>query len=308
MKPLVKFEIAVAAISFGLIFAAGVSKEVAVRSGVEPSTADLVAKAAMLFFFCLFGFSGIGLMLHVFIALQTKIGNGAAPMIRFLASHETGLTLFAWGSLGLGVLIAAPFALQDMGFRMPLGPSRGILRADIGMTIDEVMRGSTIKMKEPRHMGDGSRLGVETMVFEFRIGDSAVRFPQSRYYWIETPRNDARISSMNIGITPRKMPKPQLEAFQRAAQEQLFAANWMPGHYVADSEETVRMWGGKRTTGDGRYWLRGTTVLIFETKRMDEEHRDEPPGSGEYIIDIVLRPKESEQKLVFEKSAWEPAP
>src|SRR5882757_6247896 len=104
MKPLAKFEIAVAAISFALIFGAGVAKEIAVRSGLEPGTADLVAKAAMLLFFCLLGFSCIGLMLHVFIALQTKIGNGAAPMIRFLASHETGLTFFVWGFLGLGTL------------------------------------------------------------------------------------------------------------------------------------------------------------------------------------------------------------
>ncbi len=131
------------------------------------------------------------------------------------------------------------------------------------MTIDEVIRGSTIRTKEPRHMGDGSRLGVEQMVIEFRIGDSTIRFPQSRYYWMETPGNDPHISSMNIGITPRKMPKPELEIFQRAAQEQLFDGGWMPGHSVADSEETVRMWGGKRTTGDGRYWLRGKTVLTF---------------------------------------------
>jgi hypothetical protein len=44
--------------------------------------------------------------------------------------------------------------------------------------------------------------------------------------------------------------------------------------------------------------------LIFETTRMDEEKRGEPPGSGEYILYIHLRPKSGEPKLVFERSAW----
>jgi len=57
----------------------------------------------------------------------------------------------------------------------------------------------------------------------------------------------------------------------------------MPGHYVAKNEETARLWGGEHTTGDGRYWMRGNTLLIFETKRMDEEKHDEPTGSGEFI-------------------------
>src|SRR5437868_7989526 len=98
-------------------------------------------------------------------------------------------------------------------------------------------------------MGGGSRMGVEQMVFDFQIGDSTVRFPQSRYYWLETPKNDPHISVLNIGITPRKMPKPELDAFQRAAQQQLSNDGWMPGHYLARSAETIRLWGGSRTAG-----------------------------------------------------------
>jgi hypothetical protein len=93
---------------------------------------------------------------------------------------------------------------------------------------------------------------------------------------LETPKNDPRISVLNVGITPRKMPNRELEAFRRATPEQLSADGWMPGHYLADSEETVRLWAGQRTSGDGRYWLKGGTLLSMETKRMDEEKRDEP--------------------------------
>jgi len=155
-------------------------------------------------------------------------------------------------------------------------------------------------------MQDSSRLGVEKMVFEFCVGDSGVCFPLSRYYWIQTPRNDPHISVIHIGISPQKMSLSELDAFQHDAQSRLFAGGWMPGHYVADSEETVRMWGGKRTTQDGRFWLRNDTVLSFERKRMDDETPGEPPGSGEYIVDVHLQPKSEARDVVFEPSAWRP--
>src|SRR5262249_15051969 len=237
---------------------------------------------------------------------QIRIGNGVSPIVRLLADHETGVTVGAWAFLSLGMVIALPFVLHDMvGLEMPIGSSKGELVADIGMTVDEVKQRSTLKLKEPRVMGDGSRMAVEDLVFDYRIGNSAVRFPQSRYYWLETgKKSDPRIIVLNIGITPRKMPAPELEAFRRGRQEQLLADGWMPGHYLAKSEETVRLWGGKRTSGDGRYWAHGNTLLILETNRMDEENRGAPPGSGEFILYIHLRPKSGEPELVFERSAW----
>jgi hypothetical protein len=245
-------------------------------------------------------------MLHVFIRLQIRIGNGALPMVRFLADHETGLTLASWSFLSLGILIALPFMLIDLvGLQMPIGASKGVLVADIGMTLDEVKQRSTLKFKEPRLMGDGSRMGVEEVVFDYRIGDSTVQFPQSRYYWLETGKGgDPHVVVLNIGITPRKMPKLEFEAFRHGRQEQLLADGWTPGHYLAKSEETVRLWSGKRTAGDGRYWAKGNTLLIFEVNRMDEEKRGELPGSGEYILYLHLRPKGGDPGLVFERSAW----
>jgi hypothetical protein len=282
-----------------------VAGHLAIQGGSDPKTVDPLVHAAILLFFCFFGFSCIGLMVHVFTVLQIGMGNGNAPMVRFLALHETGVIFAIWGFLGIGTLVALPFALQEAGFHLPLH-SQGILAADIGMTIDEIKQRSTIKIAELQQTYGGSWKSVEEIVFEFRIGDSPLRFPLSRYYWLETPKNDPRVSVMNIGITPRKLPKTDFEAFQRAAQTQLFANGWMPGHLVADSEETVRLWGGKRTSQDGRYWLKGNTVLSFERKRMDEAKRDEPPDSGEYIVDIHLERKGENRDLVFEPSAWSP--
>ena len=304
-KILPRIEAIAAIASFALIFLCGLARQLAIQAGVDAKTADIATRCAVLLLFCIFGFSCIGLMVHVFVLLQVRIGNAAAPMIRFLADHETGVTLVFWAFLGLGTLIALPFMLKDLiGLEIPLGRSQGLLVADIGMTIDEVKQRSTLKMVDPRVMGDGSRMGVEQVVFDYQIGNSAVRFQQSRYYWLETRKGDPHISVLNIGITPRKMPKPELEAFQHRLQGELLADGWMPGHHVADSEETVRMWGGKRTSGDGRYWARGNTLLSFETSRMDEEKAGEPRGSGEFVVYIHLTPKSREHELVFERSAW----
>lgn len=174
--------------------------------------------------------------------------------------------------------------------------------ADIGMTIDEVRGCSTFKFKDPRFMGDGSRMGVERRVFEYRIGNSAMRFPRPRYYWLETGKGcDPHIVVLNVGITPQKVSKRGIETFQRGLQAQLPADGWAPGHYVAKLEETIRLWGGSRTAGDGRYWTRGDILPIFETSRIDEEKRSEPAGSGEFILNISQRPKSHDHELVFER-------
>jgi hypothetical protein len=48
-------------------------------------------------------------------------------------------------------------------------------------------------------------------------------------------------------------------------------------------------------------------LLILETNRMDEEQRDAPHGSGEFIFYLDLRPKSDNPELVYEPSAWKDA-
>src|SRR5437773_7710019 len=105
MKALAKFEAVAAIVPFALIFVCGLVGQVA------------LVKCAILLCFFILGLSSIGLMLHAFISLQIRIGNGALPMVRFLADHETGVTLASWGFLSLGILIALPF--------MPIGAAKG---------------------------------------------------------------------------------------------------------------------------------------------------------------------------------------
>src|SRR5438128_1214424 len=117
-----------------MIFVIGFLVRIAAPAiGLTPKAIDLWTRAAILGCFLVFGFACIGLMLHVFIALQKGIANGGLPMVRFLSDHVTGVTLAVWAFLGLGTIIALPFALRDMGFEIPIGKSQGILMADIGM-------------------------------------------------------------------------------------------------------------------------------------------------------------------------------
>lgn len=115
MRPLAKFEIAVAIASFLMIFLAGLLvRAVALAVSIPPKTIDMLTKTGILLCFVVFGFACMGLMLHVFVALQGRAGNAAAPMVRFLSDHMTAVTLALWAFLGLGTLIALPFALRDL--------------------------------------------------------------------------------------------------------------------------------------------------------------------------------------------------
>jgi hypothetical protein len=88
-KLLPKFEVAAAIVSFALIFVCGLAGQVAIRPGAGQRTVEAVVKCAILLLFFVFGLSCIGLMIHAFVVLQIHIGNGALPLVRLLADHET---------------------------------------------------------------------------------------------------------------------------------------------------------------------------------------------------------------------------
>jgi hypothetical protein len=86
-------------------------------------------------------------------------------------------TITAASSFAL--VFALPFALQDMiGLKMPIGGSKGVLVADIGMTLAEVRSQSTVKIKdEVSHNVDGSTRVVEQKVFDYKSESPRARCP-----------------------------------------------------------------------------------------------------------------------------------
>ena len=72
--------------------------------------------------------------------------------------------------------------------------------------------------------------GEASALFDYRIGDSSIVFPLSRYHWLVTrPSDPLKLAEVNIGISPRKMPRAGLEEFRRHWQELLNAEGWARG-------------------------------------------------------------------------------
>jgi hypothetical protein len=175
------------------------------------------------------------------------------------------------------------------------------------MTLEEVRKQSSIKLAAPFNVkASGQTYCIGDAVFDYQLGSSGMRFPKSRYYWMITGKDgDRQLDSLNIGITPEKMPRHQFDEFKRQVRQRLKADGWVPGHFVWNSKRDVEINHGVTTTGDGRYWKRATTLLILEEKRMDDEQPGEDPETaGQFILYIDLRRANSEPKLVFDPTIW----
>ena len=270
MKSLTRLEVVTACVSFAGIFVAAIVAHMLVLAGLPEATVQSTLAVVIMLLFCLFGFACIGLMIHVFVVLQGGIGNANQGMVSFLRQNERKVTFGAWIFLGIGALIAMPFALSDMGVQWkPALKAKGVLVADIGMTLEEVQQRSSIKLATPvPDQSSGEKYCIGEVVFDYQLGNSGLRFPKSRYYWLVTGRNgDPRLAALNIGIMPEKLPRPGLNMFKQQLQQRLKDDGWIPGHFVWNSKKQVEMNHGVTTSGEGRYWKKGVTVLILEEKR-----------------------------------------
>ena len=270
----------------------------------ESPTVQLAAKVVFFGLFLFFGFSCIPLMLKLFLAGQTMIGNGELRIIRGVAAHETGIVVGAWLFLLAGLAIAVPAAIQD-GFFGPLppaalSPAEGTLVVEPGMSVDDMKRRSTLKIK-----GSADSVFASGGVFDFKIGDGGVTLANCRYYFITTTSKDrTHIDMMSIGTSQRKVSRTELEAQHAALRARLAEAGWLAGHEVYRDEQD-RILHGRRTRGEpGAVWLKGDTVLHILEKRMDEGKAGDPKDIGEWIqfVDLGRRQRWSGfERYVFEK-------
>ncbi len=221
----------------------------------------------LMILFVMFGCALIGLMFHVFIIGQGKIGNADVGPVAFARRSETGITIGIWAFLLLGTAIAYPAMKKDMlGPQTPAVPtSKGILHADIGMTMDEVRGTSTLELAKsiPSALTHSTQT-VGDVVFDFDIGGA--RFEQCRYYFITTgSNNDPHINSINVGISPFKKPHPECDAEQAIVIGKLAAAGW-----VRDRDE--------------RHWIKSGTRITLLSRRMDDAKPEEAADAGEFIL------------------------
>jgi hypothetical protein len=267
---------------------------------VSSTAYETPIKIAVFAMFVLAGLGAVPLMLRLFLAGQRWIGNGAHPAVRMLDAHQTLIVVGFWSMCLVGLAIAMPFAIKD-GFFGPAagawletllaGRSRGVLVANVGMTVEEIRRRSTLPVGEPHgeSLTGSSRLIAE-VVFDLQIGDTGTRFEGCRYYFVVTrPRGDLHVESMNVGVSPRARTRAELDEELTRVRERLTADGWAAGRYVYRKPEQIALLGGKTSAGEGFYWLKGEAIMHLEPKRVDDEQRGEDPRTaGRWMLAVHI--------------------
>jgi hypothetical protein len=244
-------------------------------------------------------------MVKLVLAGQVAIGNGDVGIVRAVAAHQTGIVIGFWLFLCLGLAIAIPAAIQD-GFFGPvpaaaLGPSQGTLVAAPGMSVEDMQRLSSLKVK-----GSPDSVFADGGVFDITLGDTGFTLPGIRYYYITTSSKDrAHIDMMSIGTSSRKSSRAELEAANAALRARLSAAGWLAGHEVYRTEQDRTLHGGASRGPAGDVWMKGEVVLHILEKRMDDRKPDEARDAGEWIqfVDLGRRGRWPG----FERYVFEPA-
>ena len=208
------------------------------------------------------------------------------------------MVLAVWAVFALGLAIALPAMITDEFLGRPAklwlearlrGSSRGALTANVGMTLEDVHRRSTLPMPEPRAESlTGSSRPAPEAVFDLDIADTGTRIPECRYHFIVTrSHGDRHVESMNVGVSPHAMTREEHDEERRRAQARLRSDGWKAGRFVYRTAEQRARHGGKPSEADGTYWLKDEVLLHPEPKRVDDEQRGEDPRTaGRWMLAI----------------------
>ena len=257
-----------------------------------PSPAWRWPLLALLFVLVLgFAFSAVPVMVLLVTGVQGRIGGPLAVLAT--PRWQRGIVFSLWGLMGLGCVIAIPAAIvlggfDDFGLAVGHGESQGTLVAKPGMSVEDIRRGSTLKVNdgglaEPPVLAEG-------IVFDFVVAGTGIRVPRCRYYFLSTYTHDRKhIQGMSIGASYDKVSRAQLAKDDAALRARLAADGWLAGHEEYRDEEDRQLHGGRERGPEGDLWLKDGTVLNIESKRMDDPVTGEDPASaGEWIQVLSL--------------------
>lgn len=251
----------------------------------DPAAYRLPAAVILGVLFLAFGFSAIPVMVKLVLAAQPPGVRAALP--------ETAIIWGIWALIAAGLAIAIPAAIAD-GALGPgpgraisglfVGKSQGILQARPGMTVDEMVRGSTLKISPlpnaPVISGD--------RVFEFRIPGSRLSFPGCRYFYVSTFTHDpSRIEAVNIGTSHGKLTAAERDAADADLRRRLAADGWLTGHEVYRDAQDRQLHGGLAQGPEGRSWLKDGVVLTIESKSVDDVAAGQDPATAPVWIQTI---------------------
>lgn len=281
-------------------------------AGMPPPTGAARNIAVVLFFglFVAFALSTIPVIVKVVLGAQVKAGNQNVGLIGGAIRHQNAIIYTMWGVMIAGIAVAVPAMLADgffgAGSQHALnssleGQSLGTLAARPDMSLDEMVRQSTLKidLKYARSAISGGG------VFDFKIPGTKMFFPHARYYFISTYTGDSsHVRSLNVGTSPEKMPLAELAKADDELRTRLVSDGWLAGHEVYRTEEDQTLHGGAKEGPEGRTWMKDGMVLDVERNRMDDEKPGEDRATaGEWIQFIELWPAKDYSgidRLVFQ--------
>jgi hypothetical protein len=281
------------------------------RAGVSPPTGAFRYIAAGTFFlvFFAFGLSAIPVIVKLVLGAQEKVGNENTELIGAAIRHQNRIIWIMWGLIIAGSLIAVPAAIIGGAFgdgpkravnRMFEGSELGVLAARPDMTLDQLVAQSSMKF-DLRYARSSISAGG---VFDYVIPGTTIRFEHARYYYMTTYSNDAtRIRTVNVGTSRESMPVAGIDSADAELRKKLTDDGWLTGHEVYRTPQDQALHGGLTEGAEGGEWMKDGMVLSISRNRMDEQKRDEPAGSGEWIQYVDLWPAKDYpgfDRLVFQ--------
>ena len=252
------------------------------------------------------GFSAVPVMVKLVLGFQRTVGNENVPAVAAALRAEKWIVYGLWGLMAAGVIVAVPAAIQGGMFNpsgessssaetgaQDFGPSSGTLVARPGMTLAEVLRGSTLPI-DPAHQTSWTGSVAGGAVFDFRIASTNIVLPRCRYYFLATyTHQPQRIESINVGTSPSTLSRAELERANAALRQKLAADGWLTGHEEYRNAEDRTLHGGLTRGPDGRMWLKNGIVLDIGTRRMDDEAPGEDAATaGRWIQFVDLWPRD----------------
>jgi hypothetical protein len=139
------------------------------------------------------------------------------------------------------------------------------------------------------------------------IPGTAIRFPDARYYYINTYSADAtHIQSLSVGTSPEKTSAAAIDSADANLRARLAGDGWLAGHEEFRTALGQQLHGGATEGPAGHLWLKDTMVLSINRKRMDDTKPGEDSATaGEWIqyVDLWARKDyPSIERYVFQRA------
>jgi|GEM_PF-4800058 len=186
------------------------------------------------------------------------------------------------------VLVAGCDIVREVYYERT-GQSEGTLVANIGMTMEEVEKRSTLKLGSTFHYPSGGTLTAQQAVFELELAGTGVRFERCRYYWLEAGKTDARLINITIYATPSDWTWAQVEALQQGMRQKLSAAGWAAGRNVYHTPDAAEL-SARQGDGYGNFWLKDDVLLQLDPVPTETQPVGSDPHAGQFTLFIRINP------------------